>query len=345
MDGGFDRNGAVADNGEIDAGRDRALHLGDFVPDLPDDLDDVGAGLALDVDDHRRRALIPAAGTVILQPVDDVGNVADGDGRAVAIGDDDRLVGLRRRDLIVGGDGIGLLRAVERSLRSGDIGAGNCGPQILHRDAVGGQSREVGLHAHGRLQSAQHRDAADAGNLAQALAQNCIGEIAHRAQRNRLRGQRERQDRRIRRVHFCIGRWIRQIFRQDAGGGVDGGLHVLCGTVDIAIEIELQRNLADAERARRVHRRQRRDLPKLALQRRRDQRGDHVGAGARQLRRHLDGREIDLRQRRDWQRPVTQRTADQERDPQQRGRDRPADERFRDAHGLASSSLRSQESR
>ena len=85
--------------------------------------------------------------------------------------------------------------------------------------------------------------------------------------------------------------------------------------------------------AGRLHRRQRRNLPELPLQRRRDQRGDHVGAGARQLRRHLHGREIDLRQRRNRQRPIAERAADHQRDPQQRGRDRPADERFGDAHG------------
>ena len=89
-------------------------------------------------------------------------DVADRDRRAVAVGDDDRLVGLRRRDLVVGGDGVGLLRAVERALRSGDVGAGDRGAQILHRDAVGGEPRQIGLHPHRRLQAAQHGDAADA---------------------------------------------------------------------------------------------------------------------------------------------------------------------------------------
>ena len=92
--------------------------LGNFGADLAHHLDHVGAGLALDVDDDGRRALVPAADAVVLQPVDDDGDVADGDRRAVAVGDDDRLVGLGRRDLVVGGDGVGLLRAVERSLRA-----------------------------------------------------------------------------------------------------------------------------------------------------------------------------------------------------------------------------------
>ena len=60
---------------------------------------------------------------------------------------------------------------------------------------------------------------------------------------------------------------------------------------------------------------ERRDLPELALERRRDQIGDGVGAGAGQLRRHLDGREIDLRQGRYRQPPIAERTADRQREP------------------------------
>ena len=45
---------------EIDAGRNGLLQFRNFLADLPHDLDDVGAGLALDVDDDRGLALIPA---------------------------------------------------------------------------------------------------------------------------------------------------------------------------------------------------------------------------------------------------------------------------------------------
>ena len=69
--------------------------------------------------------LIPAAGAVVFQSVDDLRDVANRDRRAVAIGDDDRLVRVRRRNLIVGGDGVGLLRAVQRPLRPRNIRAGD----------------------------------------------------------------------------------------------------------------------------------------------------------------------------------------------------------------------------
>src|SRR5262249_45487302 len=88
----------------------------------------------------------------------------------------------------------------------------------------------------------------------------------------------------------------------------------------------------DPERARRGHGGERRDLPELALERRRHQRGDGVGVGARKLCRDLDGRKIDLRQRRDRQPPVAEQSPEHHRNAEQGGGDRPVDEGRRDAH-------------
>ena len=77
---------------------------------------------------------------------------------------------------------------------------------------------------------------------------------------------------------------------------------------------------------------ERRDLAELAFERRRDERRDRVRVGAGQLRRDLDGREIDLRQRRDRQLPIAEDAGEQHRDRQQRRRDRPQDEGRRDVH-------------
>ena len=100
-------------------------------------------------------------------------------------------------------------------------------------------------------------------------------------------------------------------------------------------EIELQRDLAQAVGARRSHRRQRRDLTELAFERRRHQRRERVGIGAGKLRRHLDGREVDLRQRRDRQQVVAEQAAEQDGEAKQGCRDRPPDEGGRDAHCVA----------
>src|SRR5216683_2759684 len=146
MHRGANRDGSVADHGQVHTGRDRALKFWDLAADLADDFDHVGAGLPLDIDDDRGRALVPAAVAVVLQTIDDDRDVADGDRRAVAVGDDDGLVGVGGGNLIVGGDGVGLLRAIQRSLGAGDVGAGDRAAQILHRDAIGGQPRQVGLN-------------------------------------------------------------------------------------------------------------------------------------------------------------------------------------------------------
>ena len=74
-------------------------------------------------------------------------------------------------------------------------------------------------------------------------------------------------------------------------------------------------------------------LSELPLERRGDRRGHHVRAGAGIEREHLDGRIVDLRQRGDRQLPVRDEAGQQNADHQQRGRDRPQDERPRGAHG------------
>ena len=52
---GADGGGAVGQDGDVDRGRQRRLQLRQQRLDAVDHLDDVGAGLALDVEDDRRR--------------------------------------------------------------------------------------------------------------------------------------------------------------------------------------------------------------------------------------------------------------------------------------------------
>ena len=62
------------------------------------------------------------------------------------------------------------MRAVERALGAGDVGADDGGAQVLEPDAVGGEPREIGLDADRRADAALHRDVADAGHFGQPLA-------------------------------------------------------------------------------------------------------------------------------------------------------------------------------
>ena len=79
-------------------------------------LDDVRARLPLDVDDHRGRLVHPRGLLDVLHAVDDVRDIGERDRRAVAVGDDERLVIRAGQKLIVRADLISLLRAVEVSL-------------------------------------------------------------------------------------------------------------------------------------------------------------------------------------------------------------------------------------
>src|SRR3954470_12777279 len=105
----------------------------------------------------------------------------------------------------------------------------------------------------------------------------------------------ENEDRRIRRVDLAVGRWRGERDRKLPRGRGDRRLHVLGGSVDIAVEIELQRDRGRAEGARRRYLRDAGNLAEATLERRRDRRGHGVGTGARKLRRNVYGRKIDLR--------------------------------------------------
>ncbi len=126
-----------------------------------------------------------------------------------------------------------------------------------------------------------------------------VGEVAQLAQRDGVGRQRQGDDRRVGRVHLGIGRRIGQVARQRRAGGVDGGLHVLRGGVDVAVEVELQRDLADAVRTLDdVMAAAARDLRRTGVRAAPSRAPPMVsGLAPGKLGGHLDGGEVDLRQR------------------------------------------------
>ena len=64
------------------------------------------------------------------------------------------------------------------------------------------------------------------------------------------RGQREIEDRLVGRIDLGEGRRRRHALRQQARRLRDGGLHVHGGAVEVAAEVELERDLRGAERVR-----------------------------------------------------------------------------------------------
>ena len=102
---------------------------------------------------------------------------------------------------------------------------------------------------------------------------------------------------RIRGIHLAVGGRSGQVLRQLSARRIDAGLHVLGRGIDVAIQVELQGDVALTREIGRGHLRQAGDLGELVLERSRH-RGRHgLGTRARQLCRDLDGREVHLRQR------------------------------------------------
>ena len=104
----------------------------------------------------------------------------------------------------------------------------------------------IDLDAHRRQRAAADEHLADAVDLRDLLLQDGRRDVVHLRAADGVRRQREDHDRRVGRVDLSIARVARQIRRQLASGRVDRRLHVARGAVDVAIEVELQRDLRRA---------------------------------------------------------------------------------------------------
>jgi hypothetical protein len=84
--------------------------------------DGVGAGLPLNVDDDRRRLVHPRCLLVVLDAVHHLRNIAQHDGRAIAVGNHNLAIVVAGYQLIVGIDLVILMRPVEVALGGIDAG-------------------------------------------------------------------------------------------------------------------------------------------------------------------------------------------------------------------------------
>src|SRR5581483_6332593 len=326
------RGGEVGENVDSDAGRQGGAELGQALLDAVNNLNNVGAGLALDVEDDRRGLVHPCRLFGVLGAVDDGGDVFKHDRRALAIGDDDAFVIRAGGELVVGADLVAKLRAVKIAFGLVDAGLLEGGAQIFEVQAVGREGSGIGLDAHGRLLSAHNGDEAHAADLRNLLREPGVGQILDLGKWNRVGGQRHGHDRRVGRIGFAVNGRGRQVGRQISLRGIDGGLHLLLGDVDVQVKGELQRDDGAAAGADGRHLVEPRHLAELALERRSDGGGHDIGAGARIKRDDLDGGEIDFRQGRDGQLQVSDNADQENRGHQQRGGHRAHDKWARRIH-------------
>ena len=157
-----------------------------------------------------------------------------------------------------------------------------------------------------------------------------IRDVIDRAWRYRLRRQRQHEYRRRRGIGFAEARQARQVARQIGERGVDRGLHVARGPIDVAADGELQLDAGRTQRACGGDLVESRDLAKLAFQRRGNGRRHHRRVGARTRREHADHRKVDIGHRGNRQKLRRRPRRPEKPDRQQRGADRPADEGLRD---------------
>ena len=263
---------------------------------------------------------------------DDVADVGQAHRRAVAIGDDQRTVVCGLVGLVVGIDLVALALDVDAALRAVGVGAAECRADVFQPNAVFVERRRQQLDAHGGQRAAADGDFADAFDLRQLLGQHGRGGVIEFGRHQRVRGQGVDQDRRRGGIELAVGRIASQARRQVGARRIDGGLHVACGAVDVAADVELQIDAGRAQRARRRHFRDIGDLAEVTLEWARDRRRHVHRARARQGRLHRNGRDIDVRQRRDRQLEKRDRARHHKPKRQQRGSDRTADKRRGEIH-------------
>ena len=157
LDRGADGLGAVADELDLDRGRDRGDQPRQQRLDLVDGLDDVGAGLLEDHQEHAALAVGPGRLLGVLRAGDGLADIADPQRTAIAIGDDDVVPVLGLQQLVVGVDRVGARRAVDIALRAVDRRDRDLAADVLQRQALGDQFRRIDLDADRRLLLAADR--------------------------------------------------------------------------------------------------------------------------------------------------------------------------------------------
>ena len=213
--------------------------------------------------------------------------------------------------MVVGVDRVSAPFAADTAFRIVDRCYRKRRAHILERKSFGNQFGRIELYADCRLLLPTDQDLGDTGDLADLLGEFCLDVVIDFRQRKGIRGRAEQKDGRVCRIDLAIGGRARKIFWQLPARRVDRGLDVVCRSIDIAFEDELNRNRRRADDAGRGHLRNARDLCKLCFQRLGHRRGHGVGACAGQGRVDLDGGEIDLGQGRHRQARIGDKTNEQ----------------------------------
>src|SRR2546423_1296449 len=134
-------------------------------PIAVDRLDHISAGYALNRQDDGALRVVPASEQIVLRCLDCCTDIADAHGRAGTVCDDQVVVRVRLDQLIVGIERVGLLRAVQRTLRQIDVGLRQRVAHVLEADAPIGERLRIDLNPDRRLLLPANAHLADTRDL------------------------------------------------------------------------------------------------------------------------------------------------------------------------------------
>ncbi len=328
---GANRQGAVGQDLDMDAGRNRRLKAGQGPLDGLDGVDDVRARLLEHDEKDAALAVGPRRLSRVRRARDRLADVAHANRGPIAVGDDHLVPGLGHGQLVVVIDRERLLGTDQRALGTVDCRNADLGAHVLELQVPFNQLGRIDLDAYRRLLLAPDAHQRHPRNLTDALGQDVLGRVVDLDDRRDVRLDGENENGRIRGIDLSIGRRTGQVFRQLSCGRVDRRLNIVGGRVDIALEIELNRYPGRAERTRRCHLRNAGNLRDLALERLGDRSGHRLRGGARQRRGDGYRRKIDLRQGRHGQVRIGDQADQEDGDHQQRRSDGAMDEGSGDA--------------
>ena len=239
-DRGTNTVGAVGQHRDIDRRRQGRCQLRQQLTHTVGDIDHIGPGLALHVQQHCRLAIGPGGQKTVLGAIDNGRHIAQAQRRTVLPGDDQLAVILYRANLVVGIEHGRAGRAVKAALGLIDVGRGDALAHAVQAQAVGRQRVGVDQHTQRRALPASQADHTHTGQLRQLLRHAGVDQVMHFRQRQAVGGNRQGQDGRIGRVDLAVDRRRGQVARQQAVCRVHGRLHFLLGHAQVFVQIKLQ---------------------------------------------------------------------------------------------------------
>jgi hypothetical protein len=241
-----DRDGAIVLHVELRAARQLAGETRQQRLNAVDHLHGIGGWLAIDAKDDRAGPVVPACGLVVLDRVRHHRKIAEPHRPVAARRHDDVAELLGVGQLGLRHDGQGLLRVLQRADRRVGVGGRDRRLHHVDADAAGRERVRIQLHPHGIFLTAEDLHLRDAVDGRQRRRDHLLGERIQLRQRRNGAAQCQDQDRRVRRIHLAEARRLAHLVGQLPLHPRDRRLNVGGGAVDVAIEVELQR---DGDRA------------------------------------------------------------------------------------------------